>query len=126
MKKLYSIAFIGLSLSLTASAASEKICFGSGDAKGIRFVLTITKKTAVVSAAQGSNAEGIEGKFQANGEVAGRDGKNYLSYAVSNVEGPTDLLVDSELLHSGTTGLAKVRWRGEGYSQSTYFCRDNQ
>ncbi|MGZ3694775.1 MAG: hypothetical protein ACXWQO_11370 [Bdellovibrionota bacterium] len=125
MKYALALAFIVSCLSTSAFAA-EKICFGSGDAKGGRFVLNVTKKTATISSAQSNDNNELDGKYPANGSVAGRDGQTYLSYHVDSTEGSTDLLVDSDLLKAKTQGLAKVRWQGESFSQSTYFCRDNQ
>lgn len=115
-----------LVFSTAASAAPQKICFGSGDAKGERFELSITKDVATISRAVGSGVNGTEGDYKTDGSVAGRDGKKYLAYEFSRDEGVTDLLVDEALLEEGTQGLAKIRWQGEAFSQSTYFCRDEQ
>jgi hypothetical protein len=121
--KILVLLSLAITLIPSAHAASEKICFGSGDARGERFVLSLTEKKATISnTVNGQNAE--DGTYKANGRVVGRDGKNYLSYNFSDIEGPSDLLVDEELLHPGTKGVVKIRWRGEGFAQSTYFCRE--
>jgi hypothetical protein len=110
--------------SAPAFAAADKVCFSTGTAKGDSLQLHVTKASATVSKAT-ANAGVDDGTYKADGSVNGRDGVTYLSYYVSSEEGGTDLLVDESLLESGTKGYAKVRWRGESFEETKFFCRDD-
>lgn len=114
--------------SASAFAASTKVCFyTSGDSysKGDHFVVTLSKESAKISKGSG-DLSSYEGVAKANGKVKGRDGLTYLSYRIDGPEGGEALLVPAKLLASGASGGVKIRWRGEGYSQVNFFCRDDR
>jgi hypothetical protein len=126
MKNLIVFAVISLLTSLSAHAAVEKICFGSYEAKGNRFVLSATTKKATISRVSGNEVGDLNGSYPRTGITKSKDGKVVsLTYLLSDVEGGTYLIVDRELLKPETKGAVKMRWRGEGFEQTTYFCKDN-
>lgn len=128
MKYLLAAIAFGLFTS-SAYAKSEKICFGTGNEKGTHFVLTLTTQSAKISEANDgdiANESGLNGEFPFGRKFKGRDGLTYLAYDFSDVEGQTDLIVSTDLLKAGSKGYAKIRWSGEGFEQSSYFCRDNK
>lgn len=111
--------------------AATKIC------KSVDGVSSSGGKSSSTIAIQSSPSEikvrNIQGEDFASGnfkraadDVNGRDGKVYLSYLFAADEGGTFFLLDKQLLQTGTKGLLKLRWRGEGYSQTTFICFDPQ
>ena len=126
MKYVLSFSFLVLVYSFSASAASNKICFGLNDAKGNNFVLSLTARSAVVSEATGELNDWLNGNYPRSGEVQGRDGKTYIDYNLGSNDGANDLLANKDLLKAGTKGYVKIRNRGEGFFESSYFCRDNR
>ena len=129
MKNL--ILVLGLLVSINAFSTntrpSVKACFwsrGSNGSKGDMMLITLVEPTIVINDVTHKNWNGT---FKNDGKIVkGRDGKTYLSYAGSSVEGYTAILVDETLLAPQTMGWMKIRWRGEAYSEVVYFCRDNR
>ena len=124
MKKLLVLALIGFGIS-TCSYASEKICFGMGDKKGDRFVINVSADKVVFSECKGSMEDFLHGTYKNSGTVKGKDGKTYLEFYLGNFDDAYYLLVDKVLLKKGTKAYAKVRGRGEGFEQDTFFCKDS-
>ncbi len=122
MKSLLIMAVLS---GVSYAQASEKICFGSGDAKSGCVVAEISTSQLVIKP-QTPNAL-LAGVYPLEaGSVHGQDGATYLKYngdTVSPQDCHVDYLVDQNLLQTGTQGLLKLRCDGNSL---TYFCRDNQ
>jgi hypothetical protein len=54
--------------------------------------------------------------------VDGKDGKTYLVYDLGGEEGCSEVLVDENLLKVKGQGWIKFRCRGEGFSDTKFFC----
>ena len=113
--------------SLSASASSSKICFGStknDDTKGLVLTMKVTAKEVTLKPVKG---ETYDGTYQAYGtKVKGRDKKTYLEYKGENSDYQDVIMVDQALLKEGTTGLLQIRARGEGFFNSVFVCKDQQ
>lgn len=118
------ILLVTLTIALPA-LASEKVCFwksGHTGSKGDRFTARISKSRIKIV-----NSELWEGTYPREKQnVHGKDGITYFSYDMGSNDGANSALVDEALLQDETKGLIKLRNRGEGFSQDTYFCRDEQ
>lgn len=125
MKALLALSALSLGFAISASAASQKICFGSGDDKGSRFEAQIGPQKVKITASAGEEDFNLNGSYDRIGELKGRDGKVYLTYDVPGPEGGQTMIVDRDLLKANTKGSLKIRWQGEGFEQHSYFCRDS-
>jgi hypothetical protein len=127
MKTSIIVSMFALVLGSNAFATS-KICYGStasDNTKGAIIKVDITDSQIVMKIVKGA---GDEGTFPVmKWVVHGRDGNTYLTYDdPTGDEGGTSVLVDESLLNESTTGLLQLRWRGEGFSNYVYVCRDAQ
>lgn len=127
MKAIFLTALLTIGFSVTASAKATKVCFGSGDAKGARFVAEVSLHQLVISESSGDAVEGYDGRYKYSSDLNGRDGKTYLSFATDKCdEGCTVILVDRELTASSSKGWIKLRWSGESFAETKLFCRDQE
>ena len=105
--------------------AFEKMCFGlksDSDAKGTHFKVAVTKKKVEVADGE------YKGSYdRAKGQsVAGKDGHTYLDYNWGGEEGCSDVLVDEDLVSASGKGELKFRCRGEGFSDTKFYCRNEK
>lgn len=120
MKGLYFTAALMCALSLNVSAA-EISCqwIGGNEGKqGDSLVASISEQWVTIS---GHHWAGTYPRMIGE-DVQGRDGKTYYSYNAGYNDGANHVLVDWRLLASGSSGLLKLRGRGEGFFERRYFC----
>jgi hypothetical protein len=126
MKITFALTILALSLSSSAFASS-KICYGStksDDTKGLILNAEISRKSVAIKPVKG---ETYDGTYETYGtKVNGRDGKTYLEYKGENSDYQDVIMIDSELLKEGTTGLLQIRARGEGFFNSVFVCKDSE
>ncbi|MBY0471127.1 hypothetical protein K2X30_08175 [bacterium] len=124
---------IGLAMLVSAglvsnAMASDKVCFGSknnDETRGAIIKVEISKKEVSIRVVKWEN-DYYNGTFPAyNSTVKGRDGKTYMEYKGASTDYQEVILVDQELLKTGTTGLLQFRARGEGFFNSVFVCRDD-
>ena len=108
----------------TSAFAMDKKCFGTGDAKGESFLMKLSSLKVVIISDDSQNLEAGTYTRNKSSVVHGRDGVTYLDFDLGVSDGFNDLLVDEDLLKKGTSGLTKVRNRGEGFFNVTYICHD--
>ncbi|MGZ3771272.1 MAG: hypothetical protein ACXVCP_09590 [Bdellovibrio sp.] len=127
MKNSLTIYVLGMILSSTTMASTSKVCFGSknnNDTNGVVLTAEIDAQNITLNA--------IKGDFYYNGgtypvyksTVKGRDGKTYVTYKGQYTDYQEYIVVDEALLQSSTTGLLKIRARGEGFFNSVFVCKD--
>lgn len=136
MKKLLIGSLLTLSLGSKAIASSNKICFGSTkseETKGVVILATIDNQKVLLNTTKtiygqafGNDYYGGKTYPSRNSTVKGRDGKLYLEYNGENSDYQDIIMVDSELLKNGTTGLLQIRARGEGFFNSVFVCKDSK
>jgi hypothetical protein len=122
MKSL--ILALTLSLVSANALAMSKECQGASNdsnTQGEKFTAQITQQS--VDIADGADTAGNYPFNSKMGTVNGEDGKTYLNYDVSGGDGCDTLLVDENLLKAKGQGWIKFRCRGEGFSDSKYFCK---
>lgn len=129
MKKIIlSLTLVAFSAGSLATAASNKICFGStksSDTKGAVMTATITKKNVTLKTISQSSFE-YNGTYPSYGTtVKGRDGHIYLEYKGENLDYQDVIMIDEALLKSETSGLLQIRARGEGFFNYVFVCRNN-
>jgi hypothetical protein len=103
MKKMGLIVALVFS---TGALATEKICFQKKDDSGksnSRFTAVISTKKLVIKNATKDSEAPENGTFsrEKSADVNGRDGKTYLAYPVSHIEGTTYALTSSICIRSG-------------------------
>jgi hypothetical protein len=125
MKMVLLIVSFFMSVS---ALASEKICFGAGEAKGGTFLVKLSTKSATIKVLKETDylADFFDGTHKRAGTVDSREGIAYFVYDLGTIDCALDMLVAETLLKAKTTGKIKMRCRGEGFSQETYYCKDNQ
>jgi len=116
---------LALTLALVSANAfaMSKSCEGANNdpsTKGETLQVQITQKS--VDVADGDYAGSYPSEPKA-ATVSGKDGHTYLVYDLGGEEGCTDVLVDENLLSSKGQGWVKFRCRGEGFSDSKFFCK---
>jgi hypothetical protein len=122
MKSL--ILALTLSLVSVNAFAISKECQGANNdsnTKGVNFTAQITQQS--VGIAGGADTAGNYPFNAKMGTVNGEDGNTYLNYDVDGGDGCNSLLVDENLLKAKGQGWIKFRCRGEGFSDSKYFCK---
>ncbi len=131
MKELIVSTFIVLGTLDASAAAVSKICFhvddGGNGIKGDRMVAQLTTTRLIVNNLKGEGA--WEGDFKRKSQslpLKGKDGRTYLQFWTNGDEGCTEILVDKNLTTAEGTGQIKFRCRGEGFSDTKFFCRNNQ
>jgi hypothetical protein len=126
MKAVFT-AILVLAASASASAKGSKVCFGTDDAKGSRFSVEVSRHQIVISDVVGDAAEGYEGTYKYSGQLTGRDGKKYGEFPTRICDsGCAVILVDDKLSSAGSKGRIKLRWRGEGFQETVFLCRDSK
>lgn len=133
MKKM--IGLLVLLASTSSFGASNKVCFGStknDDTKGVVLSAKIEQKQIYLKTIKTGNGQSFGPEYYGGGtypsynsKVSGRDGKVYLEYKGENSDYQDVIMVDSELLKQGTTGLLQIRARGEGFFNSVFVCKDS-
>lgn len=129
MNRALFVALFALPFASNAMA-SNKICFGStknDDTKGV--VLSVeVERTDLTIKTLNTNRWGdlnYNGTYPSlNRTIKGRDGVVYLTYEGERSEYQDIIMVNPTLLKEGTTGLIQIRARGEGFFNSTFFCKD--
>lgn len=112
-----------------AFAASNKVCFGSTKdhaSQGLVMLASISQENVSLKTIKENNfQDAYNGVFPSySRSVAGKDGHSYLTYKGQDSDYQDVILVDSALLSDGGTGLLQIRGRGEGFSNTVYFCKD--
>jgi hypothetical protein len=123
------VSVLLLSFSSAAFAASNKVCFGSTkdpDTKGVIMLAKLSPKAIVLKTIKGLDFD-YNGTFHVypNTVVKGRDGKTYLQYDGRRGDYQEVILVNKDLLKTGTMGLLQIRARGEGFFNSVFVCKDS-
>lgn len=111
--------------------AAEKICFYSQGAdnigdRGDYFIAEISAQKLTVKSVVGEASWDGQFPISKANSVHGRDGNTYLNYDANGDEGCDTVLVNEDLLQTGTVGVIKFRCRGEGFSDAVFFCRDSR
>lgn len=128
MTKMIAVLFAML-LATTNAMASAKLCIGGAKnqyTKGFVIRFELDAKQIVWKTLKPTDSEfSFNTTYPAYEKpVHGHDGKIYLTYKGESNDYQEIILVDQDLLRGSTSGVIKVRGRGEGFFEDLYFCKD--
>ena len=115
---------VTLGLAIPAFAAANKVCYGAREAKGSNFLVYVTLNNLKITDAAGAEAQGLDGIYSYTSDINGQDGKDYLEFEGARTG--QSLVVSRDLHAVDSTGVIKVRDRSRSFSETTFFCRDQQ
>ncbi len=130
--KIFMIAM--LSFGATCFASTPKVCFGSKSndtTKGVVLSVNIDEKEIYIKTVKDGNGQTFGSEYYGgksypslSKQIAGKDGKTYKTFKGEDSDYQDIILVDELLFNSGSSGLIQIRARGEGFFNSSFFCKD--